>query len=105
MNVILFVFGIINAFTDVVSWFGCSLCQVVAVVDAFIEMALDFGFNGVVLSLITVLILVVGHLFNIVLSGFGILVHGLRLTVLEFSDIWGWNGGVKYAPFKLEGKL
>ena len=108
VNVILFVFGIINAFTDVVSYvrlFAVGLAGV-AVADAFNEMALDFGFNGVVPSLITVLILVVGHLFNIVLSGFGILVHGLRLNVLEFSGHLGLEwGGVKYAPFKLEGKL
>ncbi|MEK6714012.1 MAG: hypothetical protein AABY41_07450, partial [Nitrospirota bacterium] len=55
----------------------------------------------VVSGIFTSLILVVGHAFNIVLCGFGVLVHGLRLNVLEFSGHLGleWTG-FQYEPFK-----
>lgn len=107
VNIILFVFGVINAFTDVVSYvrlFAVGLAGV-AVADAFNEMALSIGFGNVAAGIITSLILIVGHLFNIVLCGFGILVHGLRLNVLEFSGHLGLEwAGIKYTPFKLDKK-
>jgi V/A-type H+-transporting ATPase subunit I len=64
-------------------------------------MALNVGFNNIVSGIMASLILVVGHLFNIVLCGFGILVHGLRLNVLEFSGHLGleWTG-LQYKPFR-----
>ncbi len=103
VNTILLVFSIISAFTDIVSYirlFAVGLAGV-AVADAFNEMALGFGFHNFFTSFITILILVVGHIFNIALSGFGILVHGLRLNVLEFSGHLGLEwAGVKYEPFK-----
>lgn len=100
---ILLFFSTLGACTDVVSYirlFAVGLAGL-AVADAFNEMALAIGFNGPVASLITVFILVAGHLFNIVLCCFGILVHGLRLNVLEFSGHLGleWKG-LKYQPFK-----
>ena len=100
---ILSFFSIISAFTDIVSYirlFAVGLAGV-AVANAFSQMALSIGFNSVVSGIITSLILVGGHLFNIVLCGFGLLVHGLRLNVLEFSGHLGleWSG-FKYEPFK-----
>lgn len=103
VGLVLSFFSFISAFTDVVSYirlFAVGLAGV-AVADAFNQMALTVGFNSVAAGLITTLILVVGHLFNIVLCGFGILVHGLRLNVLEFSGHLGLEwAGFKYEPFK-----
>ncbi len=100
---ILLFFSVLSACTDVVSYirlFAVGLAGL-AVADAFNEMALGIGFNSVLTGLITVLILVAGHLFNIVLCCFGLLVHGLRLNVLEFSGHLGleWKG-FKYQPFQ-----
>lgn len=100
---ILSFFSIISAFTDIVSYirlFAVGLAGV-AVANAFSQMALSIGFNNIASGIITSLILVGGHLFNIVLCGFGLLVHGLRLNVLEFSGHLGleWSG-FKYEPFK-----
>ncbi|MDO8580136.1 MAG: hypothetical protein Q7S13_01495 [Candidatus Omnitrophota bacterium] len=100
---ILLFFSTLSACTDVVSYirlFAVGLAGL-AVADAFNEMALGIGFNGVLAGLMTSLILIGGHLFNIVLSCFGLLVHGLRLNVLEFSGHLGleWKG-FKYQPFK-----
>ncbi len=98
-----FLLNVINTFTDVVSYirlFAVGLATV-AVADAFNDLALAFGFDNVVAGFITALILVAGHLFNIVLGSMAILVHGLRLNVLEFSGHLGmeWSGH-RYNPFK-----
>ena len=103
VGVVLLLFSIISAFTDIVSYvrlFAVGLAGV-AVADAFNQMALGFGFSHLWTGVITALILVVGHVFNIVLCGFGVLVHGLRLNVLEFSGHLGLEwAGFKYEPFK-----
>lgn len=103
VGVVLLLFSIISAFTDIVSYvrlFAVGLAGT-AVADAFNQMALSIGFNNVAAGIITSLILVVGHLFNIVLCGFGVLVHGLRLNVLEFSGHLGLEwAGFRYEPFK-----
>lgn len=103
VGVVLLLFSIISAFTDIVSYvrlFAVGLAGV-AVADAFNQMALGFGFNQLGAGILTSLILVVGHVFNIVLCGFGVLVHGLRLNVLEFSGHLGLEwAGFKYEPFK-----
>lgn len=103
VGIVLLLFSIISAFTDIVSYvrlFAVGLAGA-AVADAFNQMALSVGFNNVGAGIITSVILVVGHAFNIVLCGFGVLVHGLRLNVLEFSGHLGleWTG-FQYEPFK-----
>ena len=59
------------------------------------------GFGNIFTSLITALILVIGHALNIVLGAMAILVHGVRLNVLEFSNHMDvqWTG-FGYSPFK-----
>lgn len=103
VGIVLLLFSIISAFTDIVSYvrlFAVGLAGT-AVADAFNQMALSIGFNNVVSGIFTSLILVVGHAFNIVLCGFGVLVHGLRLNVLEFSGHLGLEwAGFKYEPFR-----
>ena len=93
----------INSFTDIVSYirlFAVGLASV-AVADAFNSMALEIGFGSFFIGLGSALILVVGHGFNIVLGAMSILVHGLRLNVLEFSGHLNieW-AGQKFNPFQ-----
>lgn len=100
---ILLFFSTLSACTDVVSYirlFAVGLAGL-AVADAFNEIALSIGFNSILTGLVASLILVAGHVFNIILGCFGLLVHGLRLNVLEFSGHVGleWKG-FKYQPFK-----
>jgi len=62
-------------------------------------MAMDVGFGSFISGLLTSLILLVGHFLNIVLGPLSILVHGVRLNVLEFCshlDI-KWSG-FNYRP-------
>jgi len=88
--------NLVNSFTDVVSYirlFAVGLATV-AIADAFNKMAMGIGFNSVLTALATSLILLVGHALNILLGPLAVLVHGVRLNVLEFCshvDI-KWSG-------------
>jgi V/A-type H+-transporting ATPase subunit I len=63
-------------------------------------MAAGVGFEGP-MAIGAVLILFLGHLLNITMSSLSIIVHGVRLNMLEFSGHLGleWTG-VQYRPFK-----
>ncbi len=95
--------GFINTFTDVISYirlFAVGLAGV-AIADAFNDIALSVGFGNVFTGVITAAILVTGHVLNIVLGSMAILVHGVRLNVLEFSNHMNiqWTG-FEYKPLK-----
>jgi len=100
-----FLLSVVNSFTDVVSYvrlFAVGLASV-AVADSFNSMAMDSGFNSIASGLLAALILLVGHSLNIVLGPMSVLVHGVRLNVLEFCshvDI-KWSG-FDYKPLKEE---
>ncbi|MDD3374240.1 MAG: hypothetical protein PHY73_00760 [Candidatus Omnitrophica bacterium] len=95
--------SIVNMFTDIVSYirlFAVGLATV-AVADAFNQMALGIGFNSFFAGLATAMILVLGHVLNIALGAMAILVHGIRLNVLEFSSHLNMEwAGIAYNPFR-----
>jgi V/A-type H+/Na+-transporting ATPase subunit I len=95
----------VRTFTDIVSYirlFAVGLATV-AVADTFNGMALAWGFDNPLTGLLAALILVVGHLFNMVLAAMAILVHGVRLNVLEFSSHMDLEwAGIPYQPFQSE---
>ena len=87
----------IGAFTDIVSYirlFAVGLATV-AVADANNTMAAQAPIAG------KVVILFIGHSLNLILAAMAILVHGIRLNVLEFSGHLHleWTG-FQYAPFR-----
>lgn len=94
------VLSLMNNFTDVVSYirlFAVGLATV-AIADTVNTLAVSAGGGN---WLIAVPILLVGHTINFVLGPVGVLVHGVRLNVLEFSSHIGvsWSGA-KYQPLK-----
>ena len=96
-----FPFGVINFFGDTVSYlrlFAVGFAGA-AVAKSFNDLALGVGFNSIVAGLGAALILICGHCLNLVLGPLGVLVHGLRLNVLEFSGHLGqeWTG-TRYHP-------
>ncbi len=96
---------IISSFSDIVSYirlFAVGLATVI-VASSFNEMAIGTGINSVVSGIIAAIILLLGHSINIALCGMSILVHGVRLNMLEFSGHVGvqWTGQ-PYKPFKEE---
>ncbi len=93
--------GIVNSFVDVVSYvrlFAVGAASL-AVEQSFNQMAAGLSMPGPLTVLIGALILIFGHGLNIMLGAMGVLVHGIRLNVLEFSGHLGmqWSGKA-YAP-------
>jgi len=92
--------SLVNNFTDVVSYirlFAVGLATV-AIADTVNTLAVSAGGGN---WLISAPILLLGHTINFVLGPVGVLVHGVRLNVLEFSSHIGvtWSGA-KYQPLK-----
>jgi len=80
--------NLVNSFTDIVSYirlFAVGLATV-AVADSFNKMAMEVGYSSLVTGALTALILFVGHALNILLGAMSIIVHGVRLNVLEFCN-------------------
>jgi V/A-type H+-transporting ATPase subunit I len=100
--------SLVNNFTDVVSYirlFAVGLATV-AIADAFNSMAAGIVKKGDILTIaIAALVIVCGHMLNIILGPMSVLVHGVRLNVLEFCSHANvtWSG-FSYKPFcKKEG--
>jgi len=107
--------GITNFLISVVTGIGC-LSDIISYIRlfaiglatrevalAFNNMAEDFGFRDVKSIVIAIFILAFGHTINILLGAMSVLVHGIRLNLLEFSkhlDIQ-WSG-INYRPFKIQ---
>lgn len=108
-----FIFGIINFFGDTVSYlrlFAVGYATVV-LAQAFNTLATGMSFDVFIKGPLMILVLFIGHGLNLVLCPIAVLVHGLRLNLLEFSGHLGqeWSG-VRYAPLQrstesIEGKI
>ena len=104
-NVITTALDGISAFSDIISYirlFAVGLASL-AIAESFNSMAGGVadslgGVGGVVAA---VVILFLGHTLNLAMGALSVVVHGVRLNMLEFSGHLGmeWTG-VEYAPFK-----
>ena len=94
----------LSSFSDMVSYlrlFAIGLASKEVAV-AFNQLALDVGFDGVMPALGAALLVLLGHSVNLMLGALGVIVHGVRLNLLEFSrhlDVT-WSG-IPYEPFRL----
>lgn len=92
--------SLISGFSDIVSYMRLFAVGYTAVVLAnnFNEMGAGASKTSMLLG---GLILVLGHILNITLSVMGVVVHGIRLKMLEFSGHIGneWTGR-EYSPFR-----
>lgn len=92
----------INCFSDIVSYirlFAVGMATF-AVAVSFNDMASELGFGTLLTATGSVLILLFGHGLNIIMVALAIIVHGVRLNILEFSGRLGmqWSG-FEYKPF------
>ncbi|MEW6008255.1 MAG: hypothetical protein AB1629_01285 [Candidatus Omnitrophota bacterium] len=90
-------------FSDVISYirlFAVGLAGI-AIADAFNAMAAMVGSANKFSILASILIALIGNALAIVLGPVSVLVHGVRLNVLEFSGHAGisWSG-IRYKPLK-----
>ncbi len=94
--------SVIGSFSDVVSYlrlFAVGYASVV-LAQTFNGMALQSGISGPVAGLGAALTLFFGHALNITLGFMAVIVHGIRLNMLEFSGHLGMSwSGKQYEPF------
>lgn len=98
-----FVTKAVNCFSDIISYirlFAVGMATL-AVAASFNEIATNLGFGSIVAGLGSALILALGHGLNIIMAALAVVVHGVRLNMLEFSSHLGmqWSG-IEYRPFK-----
>lgn len=95
----------ISAFGNIMSYirlFAVGMASL-AIAQSFNNMAA--GFSGP-LVIVGAVIMIIGHALNLVMGLLSVVVHGIRLNLLEFSGQLGmeWSG-IAYNPFKKIDKI
>ncbi|MCF7877745.1 MAG: hypothetical protein K9L95_00465 [Candidatus Omnitrophica bacterium] len=94
---------VISSFTDIISYLRLFAVgyATLAVATAFNTMATSTGLGGLLGGIAAAIILFLGHSLNILLCLMSVVVHGIRLNLLEFSGQLGmeWSGK-EYRPFR-----
>ncbi|MDZ7797923.1 MAG: V-type ATPase 116kDa subunit family protein [Candidatus Marinimicrobia bacterium] len=91
----------ISSFSNIISYirlFAVGMATV-AIASSFNSIAADLSQGPAIIA--AVILLLIGHGLNIIMALLSVVVHGIRLNVLEFSGQLGleWSG-YKYQPFK-----
>lgn len=97
--------SIINGFSDVISYIRLYAVGLSTVLMAasFNQMAIGDGITTVFAGLGAVIILVLGHGLNMALAAMSVLVHGVRLNMLEYAGHANVEfSGNEYNPFKIK---
>ena len=96
--------GLANAFTtflDTISAFGNVMSYIrlfavgmasLAIAQSFNDMAAGFGGALVIVGIV---IMIIGHALNIVMGFLSVVVHGVRLNLLEFSGQLGMEAATQ----------
>ena len=103
--------GLGNAFTtflDTISAFGNVMSYIRLFAVGMASLAIAQSFNGMASSMLKgwalpagILTLIIGHGLNIVMGALSVIVHGVRLNLLEFSGQLGMEwAGIPYEPFR-----
>ena len=99
--------SLISGFSDVISYirlYAVGLATVLMAVS-FNEMAIGEGITTVFSGIAAVLILILGHGLNMILAAMAVIVHGVRLNMLEYAGHASVEfSGNEYQPFKLKNK-
>ncbi|MBN2353415.1 MAG: hypothetical protein JXD23_12645 [Spirochaetales bacterium] len=107
-NLFLTALSAVSSLADIISYvrlFAVGLATV-EIARTFNGMAVSMGGGlGAPGILVSAFVLFIGHALNMVLSLMSVLVHGLRLNMLEFSSHLGmeWSGR-PYQPFAERGE-
>ena len=93
------VLSLMNNFTDVVSYIRLFAVGLATLAIAETTNSLSSGFGEGAIALVAgVVIILIGHSLNIILGPMSVLVHGVRLNVLEFSG----HANVTWSGFAFE---
>jgi len=104
--------GAFTAFLDTISCFGNVMSYIRLFAVGMAGLAISQSFNGIgsgfegVLIVLGIFVIIIGHSLNIIMCLLSVIVHGVRLNVLEFSGQVGleWTG-IVYEPFKKNKQL
>lgn len=100
-NIISVLLGIVNVFSDIVSYIRLwAVALAGAAISNTVNTMAGPMFGKLILVIFGVILLCFGHGLNIVLNLLSVIVHGVRLNTLEFSQHLGMSwSGTKYSPF------
>ncbi len=97
--------NVINGFSDVISYirlYAVGLSTVL-MASSFNDMAIGDGITTLASGIGAVLILILGHALNMTLAAMAVLVHGVRLNMLEYAGHASVEfSGSDYNPFKIK---
>ena len=100
--------GFFTTFLDTISCFSNIMSYIRLFAVGMASLAIAQSFNGMAEGMLSgalipvgIAIIVVGHLLNLVMGILSVVVHGVRLNLLEFSGALGmeWTG-YNYEPFR-----
>lgn len=97
--------SIINGFSDIISYIRLYAVGLATVLMAasFNQMAIGEGITTIISGIGAVIILILGHGLNMILAGMAVIVHGVRLNMLEYAGHASVEfSGNEYNPFKLK---
>jgi V/A-type H+-transporting ATPase subunit I len=100
---VLSLYDIIGYFSDILSYsrlfaLGLSTAVLAVVVNNFVMLFKDIPFIGIILA---ALVFIIGHLFNMVISGMGAFIHSTRLQYVEYFTKFYEGGGTPFKPFRV----
>lgn len=100
-NIISVLLGVVNQFSDIVSYIRLwAVALAGAAISGTVNTMAGPMFGKMVLFAFGIILLVFGHGLNMILNLLSVIVHGVRLNTLEFSQHLGmtWSGS-KFKPF------
>lgn len=100
------VYGLTGLVGDLLSYarlfgLGIATTAIASVMNDLAGMVHQAG-GTIVGPILAVLVLVLGHTFNLLLSILGSTVHSARLHFVEAFKSFFQGGGIEYKPFKVE---
>ncbi len=103
---VLSLYDLIGYFSDILSYsrlfaLGLSTAVLAVVVNTFVMLFKDIPIIGIVIA---AFIFIIGHLFNMLISGMGAFIHSTRLQYVEYFTKFYEGGGTPFRPFKVVTK-
>ena len=100
------IYGLTGLIGDLLSYarlfgLGIATSAIASVMNQLAAMVLEAA--GPIVGIpLAVLVMILGHTFNLVLSILGSTIHSARLHFVEAFKSFFEGGGVEYKPFKIE---
>ena len=100
---ILSLYGLVGYLSDILSYSRIMALGLATGIIAFamnIIAQLAYDLIPVVGIVVAIIVLILGHLMNLVLSALGAFIHSARLQFVEFFSKFMEGGGTEFKPFK-----